>query len=87
MERYHPPNRVVPATISFILSILLVIAIVVMVHDRWSHPEVKSAQQAEHSTTGMAARNAGARVVPTDPKLSVEPTPSGPNPVQPADPN
>lgn len=87
MERYHPPNRVVPATISFVLSVLFVIAIVFMIHGRWSHPEVKSAEQAEHSTTGMAARNAGARVVPSEPKLSVEPAPSGPSPVQPAEPN
>jgi hypothetical protein len=42
-------------------------------------------QWAGYSTPGKAARDAGARLSPTDPKLSVEPDPVGPKPVQPAD--
>ena len=85
MPHAHPKSRVVPATISLILSVLLVIAIVSQVRFRWRDPEITPTAQAEHSTTGKAAREAGARLSPTDQKLSIEPNPAGPKPVQPAD--
>jgi hypothetical protein len=81
----HLKSRVVPATISLILSVLLMIAIVSQVRFRWREPEITPTAQAEHSTTGKAAREAGARLSPTDQKLSIEPKPVGPKPVQPAD--
>jgi hypothetical protein len=84
---YRPPDRTVPATITLILSVLCITILVLLIHDRWNHPEIKSAEQAEHSTTGAATRDAGARLQPTDPKLTVEPTPPGPSPVQPAIPD
>jgi hypothetical protein len=72
---YKPPDRTVPAIVSFILSVLCVIMIVLIIRDRWNRPETKTAEQAEHSTTGRAAaRNAGARLLLPDPKLSVGPT-------------
>jgi hypothetical protein len=71
--------------ISLAVSALLVIAIIFQVRFRWNEPEVKPTAQAEHSTTGQAARSAGAQLSPTDPKLSLEPAPVGPKPVQPAD--
>jgi hypothetical protein len=43
--------------------------------------------QAEHTTIGQTARSAGARILPTDPSLSVEPSPAGPKQAQPANPN
>ena len=70
---------------SLAVSVALVTAIVYQVKDRWNEPEVKTSAQAEHSTTGTAARNAGARLSPTDSKSAVEPSPAGPKPVQPAD--
>lgn len=85
----YDPNasRVVPATISFILSVVCVIAIVFLVRDRWNHPDVRSTEQAEHTTTGDATRKAGAKLVPGEPKLKIEPSPSGPAPVQSANPD
>jgi hypothetical protein len=58
-----------------------------LVRDRWNRPEIKTAEQVRSATTGQAAQAAGARVLPTDPKLAVEPTPAGPKPAQPANPN
>jgi hypothetical protein len=85
----HTPqfSRVVPATISFVLSVVCVIVIYLLVRDRWIDPEIKPTEQAELSTTGQAARSAGARLSPTEPKPSIEPKPEGPKQVQPAIPN
>ena len=79
-------SRIVPVTISLVIAIVCAIILTVMIRDRWHEPEIKSADQAQHATTGSAADKAGARLVPTDPKLSVEPQPSGPTSVQPANP-
>jgi hypothetical protein len=57
-----------------------------LIYDRWSRPEVKPAEVARSTTTGQAARDTGAQVLPTDPKVSVEPTPAAPGSVQPAQP-
>jgi hypothetical protein len=74
---YHQDSsRIVPATISLVIAIICAIVLTIMIHDRWYEPEVKSADQAEHATTG--SNKAGARLLPTDPKLSIEPTPSAP---------
>jgi hypothetical protein len=62
---------------------LLVIVCVLLVRDRWRDPEIKTTEQARQSTTGMAVRNAGAQLSPTEPKLSVEP--AEPKTAQPAD--
>lgn len=59
MNQRDPPNRAVLATISFAISVLCAVVIVLLIHDRWSHRPVDSAEQAEHATTGMAARNSG----------------------------
>ena len=66
-----------------IVAAMLMFVIYFQVRDRFRDPEIKTTEQAEHSTTGMAARNAGARLLPTDPKLSVEP--EEPKTYQPAD--
>jgi hypothetical protein len=87
LSHHRHINRTVPATISFVLSVVCVIAIVFLVHDRWNHPDVKPPEQAEHSTTGDATRKAGAKLVPSEPKLKVQPSPAGPAPVQPANPD
>ena len=80
-------SRIVPAAISFLIAAFCVLALALMIYDRWSRPEVRNPDQANQTTTGTATRNAGAKLQPTDPKLSVEPSPAGPNPVQPANPN
>jgi hypothetical protein len=80
-------SRIVPVTISLVIAVVCAIILTVMIHDRWTHLEIKSANQTEHATTGSAANKAGAKVMQTDPKLSVGPKPSGPEPIQPANPN
>jgi hypothetical protein len=82
-QNYSHPRRVVPATVMIIVTAVLVFLMYFQVRDRFLDPEIKTIEQAEHSTTGMAARNAGARLSPTDPKLSVEP--EKPKTYQPAD--
>ena len=66
-----------------IVAALLVFVTYLQVRDRWRDPEIKTTEQAEHSTTGVAVRNAGAQLSPTEPKPSVEP--DVPKAAQPAD--
>jgi hypothetical protein len=80
---YKHPRRVVPATISVVVAVVLSIVCIFLISDRFLTPEVKTTAQAEHSTTGMVARDAGAQLSPTEPKLSVEP--AAPKVAQPAD--
>ena len=80
-------SRIVPAMISLAIAIVCAIILAVMIYDRWHEGEIKSADQAEHATMGSSAGRAGARLVPTNPKMSVEPTPSIPGPVQPTQPD
>jgi hypothetical protein len=43
-------------------------------------------QAPNRQATKEAAQSVGAKVIPTQPKLAVEPTPAGPKPVQPGSP-
>jgi hypothetical protein len=83
----HTINRATLAAISLAVALVCAGVLALLVRDRWNRPEVKSAEQARYATTGQAAQAGGARVLPTDPKLAVEPTPAGPKPAQPANPN
>ena len=49
-------------------------------------PKVQPAAEARYSTTGDAARAAGAQVMPTEPRPQLEPDAPGPEPVHPANP-
>ena len=80
---YKHPRRVVPATISLVAAVMLSLVCVFLISNRFLTPEVKTTEQAEHSTTGVVARNAGAQLSPTEPKLSIEP--EAPKTEQPAD--
>ena len=75
------------AAMSAAIALVCVVVLTLQIRDRWQSPEVKSTNQAEYMTTGQAAHTAGAKMQPTDPKLAVEPTPDGPQPAQPANPN
>ena len=82
-QNYQHPRRVVPATIMIVIAALLVFALYFEVRDRFLDPQIKTTEQAGHSTTGIAAQRAGAKLSPTEPKLSVEP--EIPKTEQPAD--
>ncbi len=87
MSNWKHINRASLAAISFAVALVCVGVLVMLIRDRWNRPELKSAEQARYTTTGQAADAAGARVLPTDPKLAVEPAPPGPKQAQPANPN
>jgi hypothetical protein len=86
MSNWKHINRASLAAISFAVALVCVGVLVMLVRDRWNRPELKGAEEARYATTGQAAESAGARVLPTDPKLAVEPTPAGPKQAQPANP-
>jgi hypothetical protein len=76
-----------PVAVVAAIALVCVVALVFLVRDRWHSPEIKSAEQARNSITGQVAHAAGAILMPTDPKLTVEPKPPGPKRAQPAIPN
>jgi hypothetical protein len=85
-ERPHI-NQVGLALISLAIALVCVVALTLEVRDRWNSPEVKTAAEAQSTTTGQAARQAGARITQSESKPAVEPDPAGPKPAQPAHPN
>jgi hypothetical protein len=74
-----------PLMVAIATAILGVLGTVVVDYSLWK-PKVQPAVIANYNTTGEAARAAGALVVPTEPKLRVEPDPAGPKPVHPVNP-
>ena len=75
-----------PLKIAIAVAILGVLGMLIVDHGPWNKPKVQPAHIASYSTTGEAARAVGARVLPTEPKLRVEPEPPMPKPVHPANP-
>ncbi|WP_375789849.1 hypothetical protein ACE10Z_16325 [Bradyrhizobium sp. Pha-3] len=76
-----------PLLIAALVAILGVLGMLMVDHGPWSKPNVQPAASANYSTTGEAARAAGAKVIPTGPKTPIEPDPPGPKPAQPANPS
>jgi hypothetical protein len=76
-----------PAVIAGVLAFACAVILTLLIYDRWSRPDVKPPEVAQRTTTGQAAHSAGAKVLPSDPKLRVEPTPAAPRQVQPANPD
>ena len=85
-ERPHI-DRAYLASFAAAVALSCIVVLTLQIRDRWHSPDIKSAYQAQHTTTGQVAHNSGASVAPTDPKLMVEPTPDGPKQAQPANPN
>ena len=75
-----------PLLVAAVVAILGVLGMLIVDHGPWSKPKVQPAATANYSTTGEAVRAAGARVIPSEPKPSIEPAPPGPRPAQPANP-
>ena len=73
-----------PLKVAIAVAVLGVLSMLVVDHGPWSKPTVQHPMVANYSTTGEAARAAGAQVLPTEPKLDVEPNPPVPKPVHPA---
>jgi len=75
-----------PLMVSIAIAVLGVLSMLLVDHGPWSKPKVQHPVVANYSTTGEAARAAGAQVLPTEPKLEVEPEPPVPKPVHPVNP-
>jgi hypothetical protein len=75
-----------PLIVSIAIAVLGVLSMLLVDHGPWSKPKVQNPVVANYSTTGEAARAAGAQVTPTEPKLEVEPEPPVPKPVHPVNP-
>ena len=76
-----------PLLIAALVAILGVLGMLMVDHGPWSKPKVQPAASANYSTTGEAARAAGAKVMPTEAKTPIEPDLPGPKPAQPANPS
>lgn len=79
-------NGGMPLVVAIAIAVVGVLGILIYDHGPRSRPTVTSSVIANYSTTGEAARAAGAQVLPTEPGLQVEPDPAGPKPVNPASP-
>jgi hypothetical protein len=87
MDKNHSKRTVGrPAAIATVVAVFGVLAMLVVDHGPWSRPQVQTADIVNYTTTGAAARAAGASVTPTAPKPELEPTAPGPKPAQPANP-
>ena len=82
------PKRtgVKPLTVASAVAIFGVLAMLLVDHGPWARPHAQAAEVAYFHTTGEAARAAGAKVVPTEPKSELEPDPLGPKRVAPPNP-
>ena len=76
----------VPLKVAMSVAALGVLGMLIVDHGPWNKPKVQPAFMANYSSTGEAARAAGAKVMPTESKLQVEPEPPMPKPVHPANP-
>ena len=75
-----------PLVVAIAIAILGVLGMLIVDHGPWNRPHVKTAVVANSTTTGDAARDAGAVVMPTEPVHPLEPDAPGPKPVHPANP-
>jgi hypothetical protein len=75
-----------PLLVALAVALFGVLGMLSVDHGPWNKPKVKTAEVANHTTTGEAARAAGASVTPTEPKPLLGPASPGPNPVHPVNP-
>jgi hypothetical protein len=68
-----------PGVIALIVAGFTIAAMLIVDHGPWNRAKTQPAHIAMYATTGEAARAAGARVFPTEPKSHVEPERPGPN--------
>ena len=75
-----------PLKVAIAVAVLGVLGMLIVDHGPWNKPKVQPAFMTSYSSTGEAAGAAGAKVMPTEPKLQVEPEPPMPKPVHPVNP-
>jgi hypothetical protein len=84
-DRLNRPGGA-PLKVAIAIAVLGVLGMLIVDHGPWNKPKVQPAFMASYSSTGEAARAAGAKVMPTESKLQVEPEPPVPKPVHPVNP-
>lgn len=75
-----------PLKVAIAVAILGVLTMLIVDHGPRNKLKVQHPTAANYSTTGEAARAAGAQVMPTERRLKVEPDPPMPKPIHPANP-
>ena len=75
-----------PLRAAIAVAIVGVVGMLIVDHGPWSKPHVTTAVVANSTTTGYAAREAGATAMPTEAKRELEPEAPSPKPVHPANP-
>jgi hypothetical protein len=75
-----------PLKVAIAVAVVGVLGMLISLHGSWNKPKGQPAFMASYSSTGEAARAAGAQITPTEPKLRVEPEPPVPKPVHPVNP-
>jgi hypothetical protein len=75
-----------PVVVASAVAILGLLGMLIVDHGPWNRPKVRTAEVPNYTTTGEAARAAGAAVTPTGPGARIEPTAPGPKPAEPANP-
>jgi hypothetical protein len=87
LQESHPKRRGgTPLVVAIVIAVLGILGMLMVDHGPWNEPKVHTAEVANYSTTGDAARAAGATVMPTEPKPRLEPDAPGPKPVHPISP-
>jgi hypothetical protein len=70
-----------PLAIAAAIALISAAAFLIFEFGPWNR------EAPDREATKAAAQAAGAKVIPTQPKSAIEPTPPGPKPVQPDSPN
>ncbi|MDB5580416.1 MAG: hypothetical protein JWR80_5592 [Bradyrhizobium sp.] len=69
-----------PLIIAAAVAVISAAAFLIVEFGPWNR---QAPEQPDRAATKAAAQAVGAKVIPTQPKLAVEPAPAGPKPVQP----
>lgn len=69
-----------PLAVAAAVAVLSAVAFLILEFGPWNR------QPHDREATKAAAQSAGAQVIPTQPRLAVEPGPAGPTRIQPATP-
>jgi hypothetical protein len=72
-----------PLAVAAVVAVLSAAAFLIVEFGPWNR---QAPEQPDQAATREVAQSVGAKVIPTQPKLAVEPTPPGPKPVQPPSP-
>ena len=60
-----------PLKVAIAVAVIGVLGMLIVDHGPWNKPKVQPAFMTSYSSTGEAARAAGAKVMPTESKLQV----------------